>query len=340
MVRATSYSACIAAAARGVPQRGVIHSVFRAAANILFTQDFVLSLNAATSPRMPNGLQLSSAAEDWPFSALRVGMPVLFGAQRLHIEAVNCSLDLTNCSQWDPHIKRPAELNMGIVVNNLRYLQRYLSQWHPQGDLHWRGFEEGWAMFQGGGKPRPYSTRAWQDDSSYSRGDPCGRPGPCPRPGLCGRAYEGDLLYAALSEQDRQAWRDAYASPEVVRAMAQYLCGRGMGLTPAGDDILAGWMACNWLLHGPTTRLLEACQQILLVARQQTHLLSQCWLSYAAEGNIALPMRDLLAALTQERQEPLLAAAQDVLALGATSGCDFIRGMLLAGTDNNQAFML
>ena|SRR5437879_5584079 len=291
MVRATSYSTCIVAAARGVPQRGVIHSVFRAAANVLFAQDFVLSLNAATSPRMPNGLQLSSAAEDWPFSALRAGMPVLFGAQRLHIEAVHCSLDLTNCSQWDPHIERPAELNMGIVVNNLRYLQQHLSSWHPQGDLHWRGFEEGWAVFPGGGK-------------------------------------------------DRQAWRDTYVSPEIVRAMAQYLCGRGIGLTPAGDDMLAGWMACNWLLHGPTTRLLEACQQILQVARQQTHLLSQCWLNYAAEGNVALPMRNLLAALTQEPQEPLLAAAQDVLALGATSGYDFIRGMLLAGTDNNQVFML
>jgi hypothetical protein len=228
-------------------------------------------------------------------------MPVLFGAQRLHIEAVHCSLDLTNCSQWDPHIERPAELNMRIVVNNLRYLQQHLSQQRPQGDLHWRGYED-----QG--------DRKGQGDRERE-GDRKGRP------------YD-----TALSERDWQAWRDAYASPEILRAMAQYLSGRGIGLTPAGDDMLAGWMACNWLLYGPTTRLLEACQQILLVARQQTHLLSQCWLSYAAEGNIALPMRDLLAALTQERQEPLLAAVQDVLALGATSGYDFMQGMLLAAT--------
>src|SRR5258707_11596730 len=163
MVKATSYSACIVAAARGVPQRGVIHSVFRAAANVLFAQGFVLSLNAATSPRMPNGLQLSSAAEDWPFSALRAGMPVLFGAQRLHIEAIHCSLDLTNCSQWDPHIERPAELNMRIVVNNLRYLQQ---------------------MVQGGGKP-PFKYRFFGEKAPRPRrggggdgmgGDPCGRP--------------------------------------------------------------------------------------------------------------------------------------------------------------------
>ena len=29
-----------------------------------------------------------------------------------------------------------------------------------------RGLEEVWAVFQGGGKPRPYYTRAWQAASS------------------------------------------------------------------------------------------------------------------------------------------------------------------------------
>ncbi|MFL5693183.1 MAG: hypothetical protein ACJ795_15400, partial [Ktedonobacteraceae bacterium] len=150
----------------------MIHSVFRAAANILFAQDFVLSLNAATSPRMPNGLQLSPAAEGWPFSVLRVGMPVLFGAQRLHIEAIHFSLDLTNCSPWDPHIERPPELNMRIVVNNIRCLQRYLSHLYPQ------------AVIQGGGKP-PFRKRFFGENAPRPRrggggegkgGDPCGRP--------------------------------------------------------------------------------------------------------------------------------------------------------------------
>src|SRR6185312_600069 len=131
------------------PQRGTIHSVFNAAANIIFPHpyydtkpaaepnrshskggadvgqgplwspsardahphydtnthgNFVLSLNAAATPRMPNGLQLSSPAGDFPFSALRVGMSVIFGAQRLHIEAIDCSLDLSQSPQWNPHI--------------------------------------------------------------------------------------------------------------------------------------------------------------------------------------------------------------------------------------------
>ncbi|MFL5628542.1 MAG: DUF2877 domain-containing protein [Ktedonobacteraceae bacterium] len=272
-MRATSYSACIAPAAGGAPQRGVIHSVFRAAANISFPTGFMLSLNAASSPAMPNGLQLSSPAGSWPFSALRVGMPVLFGAHRLHIEAVNCSLDLTNCPRWDAHITRPSELYMHIIASNMRYLQQHLSGWRPQ----------------------------------------------------------DDALRAPLLDEGRQQWRDAYASAEIARAMALRLCGRGIGLTPSGDDMLAGWMACNWLLHGPTPRLLEACQQIVLVARQQTHLLSQCWLSYAAEGNVALPIRNLLLALTQEHQAKLISAAQEVLSLGASSGYDVVQGMLLVG---------
>ena len=126
LTRASSYSACVVAAARGPAQRGLIHSVFPAAANITFPGDFVLSLNAVTSPCMPNGLQLSALPGTFPFSVLRAGMPVLFGAQRLLIEAVDCSIDLSTCTQWDPHIERPAQLDMEIVAKNRDWLLAWL----------------------------------------------------------------------------------------------------------------------------------------------------------------------------------------------------------------------
>src|SRR2546423_6805633 len=166
LTRASSYSTYVGVVARGVAQRGVIHSVFPAAANIIFPGGFVLSLNAITSPRMPNGLQISTPPGTFPFAALRAGMPVLFGAQRLLIEAVNCSLDLSCCSEWDPHIERPAELDMKIVARNK------------------------------------------------------------------------ELLLKQMPALDLQL---TWSQPECsVRPMAQYLCGRGVGLTPTGDDILAG----------------------------------------------------------------------------------------------------
>lgn len=248
-MRAFAYSTCIEAAVRGEVQRGMVHSAFTVAANVAFSDGFVLSLNAITSPRMPNGLQLSAFPGTFPFPALRAGIPVLFGAQRLLIEAIDCSLDLSYCSQWNPLIEKPDLLDMGIVERNRMWLQRRV-----------------------GGSPAHFAG---------------------------------------------------------VRSMANSLCGRGSGLTPAGDDMLAGWMAVNWLLYGPAPRLLEACQEIISVARQKTHLLSQCWLGYAAAGNVALPIQALLDALTKEDESQLAVAAQEVLSMGATSGHDVIQGILL-----------
>src|SRR5579863_8357018 len=73
--RATSYSAAIANAVVGSPRRGVVHSVFSAAANIVFPRDFVLSLNAAVGPRMPNGLQLAgrALARERPYNDIFAG---------------------------------------------------------------------------------------------------------------------------------------------------------------------------------------------------------------------------------------------------------------------------
>ena len=275
LLKATSYSTCIAAAVMGAPRRGIIHSAFDAAANIVFPGDFVLSLNAASFsqhsggdlplPRMPNGLQLTAPAGTFPFIALRVGMPVLFGAQRLQIEAIACSLDLSLCSQWDPHIEHPTVLDMEIVRKNRERLAGYVS-------VRVRlGWEEGLMP-----------VRAW--DFSY--------------------------------------W------PK-VRELAQSLCGRGIGLTPSGDDMLVGWMAAGWLLYGPMPGFLNACQQIVEVAKRQTHLLSRCWLGYAAEGNVAQPICALLDTLTRDDERQLSIAAEAVLAMGATSGRDVIQGILL-----------
>src|SRR6266567_4780313 len=141
LANVTSYSVYIAEAAKHMPQRGSIHSVFNAAVNIVFPGipqgtrkgypyyttpipgGFVLSLNAASTPRMPNGVQLSSPPGSFPFSVLRVGMPVIFGAQRLHIEAIDYSLDLSQSSQWNPHIQRPNQVDMATIQKNCTRLK-------------------------------------------------------------------------------------------------------------------------------------------------------------------------------------------------------------------------
>lgn len=287
--RATSYSVCIQAAAMGTAQPGLVHSVFTAAANILFPNNLLLSLNTASSARMPNGIALSVPPGTSPFSALHPGMPVLFGAQRLTIDAINCSLDLSHCPTWNPHIEHPEDIDMEIVKRNEKRLASVLVG---------RPHRDGVANRHSELSDNRCHLLSWSPEIN--------------------RGVDGTHL-VNVSPPDFPGVLD----------MAEYLSGRGIGLTPAGDDILAGWMAVGWLLYGPEPGFLAACQQIVEVAKRQTHLLSQCWLGYAAEGNVAEPIGRLLDAMARDDEARLAASAKAVLAMGATSGRDVIQGILL-----------
>ncbi len=78
---------------------------------------------------------------------------------------------------------------------------------------------DGPAPPQGGGKPRPYYTRASQAVSSYSRGDPCGRPemGALLQSALCSRVWgqAPPLLYTGLAGQS--CWLCVLASVFPIR---------------------------------------------------------------------------------------------------------------------------
>ncbi len=327
-----SYSTYVAEAVVGPPRRGLVHSVFHAAANIVFPGAFVLSLNTATSPRMPNGIQLPTLPGAMPVSHLRVGMPILLGARRLCIQPLDYTLDLSHAIQWHAYIERPAMLDMNVVRKNIAWLEQYVilhpttRQWEDgrpqQVVLHptTRQWEDGRPQ---GAPPRnptaPVPTIYDPAQHRYIVGTGEGWRGgvaPCGRPSSFSYPNSTDLPCGRSSSH--------------VTDMARALCGRGMGLTPSGDDMLAGWMAIGWLLHGPQPDFLAACQHIVAIAQQQTHLLSQCWLECAANGYVAEPIGTLLHALTQQDEQQLALSTQAVLAMGATSGYDLIQGILLA----------
>lgn len=270
MVKTLVVSTRVVAKGMGPPLRGLVHSVFAGAANVIFPDGFLLSLNASAAlpsrptPQkkeggllMPNGVLISAGWGEFPFAEMRAGMPVVMGAGWLTFEAIACSLDFAHCPRWDPHIARPAELDEGRVRANGRWLAQF-----------------------------------------------------CRREGLSG--------LPKLEE----------CAGETILALAERLCGWGPGLTPSGDDFLAGWMAAGWLLSGPQPAFLALCQQICEIARRRTHALSQCWLAYAAAGDAAMPVGKLLAALATPDQDWLERAARGLLTLGATSGFDLLQGIL------------
>jgi hypothetical protein len=131
------------------------------------------------------------------------------------------------------------------------------------------------------------------------------------------------LLCAAAAESDEDA----------VHHAAIRLAGLGPGLTPSGDDFLGGFAAA-WVLTAEAIDLPPgegARVPIALFAGASAGAseLGGAWLAHAVRGEIAEPMGRFFTALLTGEPGPLAPAVRRVLALGATSGTDWMVGALL-----------
>ena len=144
-------------------------------------------------------------------------------------------------------------------------------------------------------------------------------------------AGAGDIARIA---QAGQAVAAAYRSCDhaALAAALAALCGLGPGLTPAGDDWLAGWLLahhCSEDLRG----LLDLEGLIVETAAARTTTLSRAFLAAAAAGEADESWHELLSALASEAANQRISEAADViLAHGATSGAAMLMGFV-AGVD-------
>ncbi len=142
------------------------------------------------------------------------------------------------------------------------------------------------------------------DATSASRGSCRGEEGE--------RGWLGDGIRAAVL---------ASAPGEEVDRML----GRGPGLTPAGDDALAGAVLVEVALGGPPT-LADAVHRRLAA----TTAVSRALLSAACEGYAAPPVVALVDAVVVGDHDTAAAHLPRVLAIGHTSGHDLMTGVLAA----------
>ncbi len=100
------------------------------------------------------------------------------------------------------------------------------------------------------------------------------------------------------------------------------LGGRGPGLTPSGDDVLAG-MVLVLALAGASREELRG------VERARTHPISLAFLRWAARGQAVEPVHRLLAAVVDGDRTSVRRHQAAVAALGHTSGADLLLGLQL-----------
>jgi len=120
--------------------------------------------------------------------------------------------------------------------------------------------------------------------------------------------------------------------PAAVLGAAQQLIGNGAGLTPLGDDVLAGAMASAFLLGRAAGRdglwqmVAGVAPTLLATARERTTGLSATLLRHACRGEVDEASAALLQALCGRGDPP--AALESLLALGHTSGRGLATGLL------------
>jgi len=119
---------------------------------------------------------------------------------------------------------------------------------------------------------------------------------------------------------------------KLARLSAKNLVGLGPGLSPSGDDLLAGFMAgLRWTVNsfnGNVNRVDKINRTIAHVAGGTTMLGKQL-LIRAAVGEVNEAVEGLLEAILACQVEEVRAATEKVLAIGETSGVDSIVGILL-----------
>jgi hypothetical protein len=138
-------------------------------------------------------------------------------------------------------------------------------------------------------------------------------------------------ISSRLPGRHRQGIVSAVVSgdPDGARCHAAELAGYGPGLTPSGDDFLAGVMLALWAMRNPQRRSL--CDAILEAAHGRTTQLSVAFLEAAHRGEADQRWQTLLHALAQDSETAASSISRQVTSIGmfgATSGLDMLAGFV------------
>ncbi len=175
--------------------------------------------------------------------------------------------------------------------------------------------------------------RADQPDR-LSRADQPGRVSPADQPNLPGRADPPGLISSAEQRDVRgpaippevpvdPGRVDAAVRTGAVEELVELLGGAGPGLTPAGDDLLAGLVLAARAVWGPDAepRLVAA------VGTVATTEPAAAFLHWAARGQSLAPAHDVLTALADGDTAAAERAGRRLAAIGASSGRCLLAGL-------------
>jgi hypothetical protein len=118
-----------------------------------------------------------------------------------------------------------------------------------------------------------------------------------------------------------------------LEAGVNLLIGAGYGLTPSGDDFVAGYCSGMHLGAAGCSGLRSCMIEIIENACGKTNVFSRTILGYCCEARFYEKAKALLAALISGTTADVYDSASAVCTVGETSGTDFSFGLLCALKD-------
>lgn len=137
-------------------------------------------------------------------------------------------------------------------------------------------------------------------------------------------------VLAACDSVRPHVWNDPRALLLGTAPLTEHvadLAGRGPGLTPAGDDAIAGFVYASVALQRSNA---DAVRAAALSAATATGEPSASLLRAAADGEVFAPAAQMLAALLRADGPALAPALRNLTALGRTTGRAMLTGITRA----------
>ncbi len=115
-----------------------------------------------------------------------------------------------------------------------------------------------------------------------------------------------------------------------LKVVTSSLAGLGPGLTPAGDDFLAGTLLALALIqeHRADAELAQIAGLLLETAAPRTHEISAAYMRAAHAGEASEAWHPLLGAIAAGDATAARDAVGAVMAIGETSGADMLAGFI------------
>jgi len=276
-------------------QLAQVHSVFPHAGNLLIREDVLITLaNQDDIPPMGVLLDCSESLT----KILKAGDEIVLDVDHFRAASGAFLVDLRDVETWQTRSNlginaRPIEEVARIRLSLIRWLAKQPAQ---------------------GLLPLlPHLTRqivayTSLNDNIYSR-------------------YIADDLAAFTHAINASKWEHALR-------LADRLIGFGMGSTPSCDDFLAAYLVvfsiADCLNPGRFPWVREFNQSIACKAENRTTLISANMLRHAADGKISMSHQQLIQACLFKNKSDLTDFASQVMQHGATSGGDFLLGLICA----------